>query len=225
MDNQPLRLPMSTENRRRAVYTALIEYLGEDNLWEAIAHWEDVYAKEASFSVQKYLSDILNTPTLRAQRIRILQAMVKALSQPPATLLPDPREQLLAFRSRRGRVASSAASSRDPNVAACAGLVMRILRGLADENRLRMRLYILEQVERSGMPLATRHAIQSWLSEQTRLALTSAEHKDLQRLLNVVYVGLCEYIGPMAADVALNRALRELGSEEPHLAEAARALL
>ncbi|MFZ5755392.1 MAG: hypothetical protein ACOY3X_00645 [Pseudomonadota bacterium] len=218
-------LPMSLENRRRAVYTALIEFLNEDALWEALTLWEDNYSADAAFSVQKFLSEILDTPALRAQRVRILQTMVKMLSAPPASLLPDPREQLLVHRMRRGKAASSAANSRDPVVGACASLLHRILRGLDTDTRLKMRLFLLERLERSGIPLATRTAVQAWLSEQTRLTLGGAGPGEMQRLLNLAYMGLCEYIGPVAADAALSRALKQLGEEEPHLLEHARGLL
>lgn len=220
-----LPLPMSVENRRRAVYTALIEFLSEDTLWEALALWEDNYANEPAFSVQKFLSEILDTPALRTQRVRILQTMVKMLAAPPATLLQDPREQLLVHRMRRGKSSSSAANSRDPVVGACASLLSRILRGLDTDNRLRMRLFLLDRLERSGLPLATRSAVAAWLSDQTRMTLTSANPADLQRLLNLAYTGLCEYIGPVQADAALARALKQLGEEEPHLLEHARGLL
>ena len=101
--NNVLTLPMSIENRRRAVYTALIEHLSGDALWEALVLWEDVYAADAAFSVQKFLSDVLVTPELRARRVTILQGMVRALGQAPSALLPDPREQLMAYRLRQGR--------------------------------------------------------------------------------------------------------------------------
>lgn len=223
--NNVLTLPMSIENRRRAVYTALIEHLSGDALWEALVLWEDVYAADAAFSVQKFLSDVLVTPELRARRVTILQGMVRALGQAPSALLPDPREQLMAYRLRQGKIPSAAANSRDPLVAACAGLVNRVLQGLDDNNRLRMRLWILDNLDRGGMPAGMRHAVRSWLSERGRLTLTSAEPAQLRQLVSLAYIGLCEYIGPTAADAALNRAVKNLGDEEPHLRDSCRQLL
>jgi len=226
--NQVLRISMasdkSLENRRRAIYTALIQHLSEDELWESIAIWEDVYAGEAHFSAQKFLSDILATPELRSKRVRILQSLIRAQSAPPSSLLPDPREQLLVFRMRRGK-ASAVTSSRNPAVVACSSLLSRILRNLDDNNRLRMRLFLLDQLEKSGISAPTRAAIRVWLSEQTRLLLASAEAGDLRRLINIAYVGLCEYIGPVAADAALNRAFTQIGDEEPALLPHVRGLL
>lgn len=223
--NQVLRMTPSVENRRRAVYTALLEHLSGDELWESLVHWEDVHAGDPAFSGHRFLSDILVTPEMRARRSRILQSLVKAMSAPPHTLLPDPREQLLAYRLRRGKTATTAAISRDPGVSACASLVSRLLRQVDGDTRLRMRLFILEQVDRSRMPAATRDAIRNWMNEQTRLVLESADRQDLQRLLNLTYVGLCEFIGPVKADAALNQAVRTLADEEPDLLPHARGLL
>lgn len=217
--------PMSLENRRRAVYTALIEHLDGDDLWEALVLWEDVHAGSAAFSTQKFLSDILTTPALRAQRVRILQSLVRTQSLPAASLLPDPREQLLAYRLRQGKVVSTAANSRDTTVAACAGLIARVLAGLDGNNRLRMRLWILDNIERTRLPATVRHAVRQWLSDQGRLTLMAAEPEHLRLLVNLAYIGLCEFIGPVAADAALNRAVQQLGQEEPHLADPCRALL
>lgn len=220
-----LQLPMSIENRRRAVYTALSTFLEGDRLWEAVTLWEDVYSASPAFSVQKFLGEVLDTPELKAQRVRMLQNMLKLLSAPPATLLPDPREQLLVWRSHRGRNVSAAARSSDPSVTACASLLLRILQGLNGDNRLRMRLFLLAQLERSNLPRETRNAIQSWLNEQNRVTLDQANDGDMQRLLNLAYIGLCEYIGPVAADAALSNAMQGIARDEPELLPHARALL
>jgi hypothetical protein len=223
--NKVLRMTPSFENRRRAIYTALIEHLSGDELWDAIARWEDAYAHDPSFSGNRFLSDVLASPELRARRSRILQSLIKALSAPPHTLLPDPREQLQAYRMTRGRAVSTSAVSRDPLVAACASLLTRLLRNLDDDGRLRMRLFILENVERGAMPTATRDAIRHWMNEQTRLMLDRADRKDLQRLVNLAYIALCEYLGPVKADAALGNALRQLGEEEADLLPYTRELL
>lgn len=223
--SQVLRMTPSLENRRRAVYTALIEHLSGDELWESLVHWEDAHAGDATFSGHRFLSDILVTPEMRGKRSRILQSLVKAMSAPPHTLLPDPREQLLVYRMKRGKAASSAAVSRDPRVAACASLLSRLLRNMDNDTRLRMRLFILESVDRSKLPATTRDAVRSWMNDQTRLVLESADPRDLQRLVNLAYVGLCEYIGPVKADAALSAALRQLADEEPDLLAHTRDLL
>jgi hypothetical protein len=214
----------SLEYRRRAVYTALIQHLDGDELWEALALWEDNYAASANFSAQRFLSDVLNTPELRGKRVRVFQGLIRMLASPASDLLPDPREQLLVYRMRRGKT-SAVTSSRDPAVVACSSLLARILRGLDENNRLRMRLFILDQLEKSGIDVAMRAAVRTWLSDQTRLALDTATIGDLRRLINLAYIGLCEYVGPVAADAALNKAFRGISEEEAELLPQLRTLL
>jgi len=214
----------SVEFRRRAVYTALIQHLADDELWEALALWEDNYAAVENFTAQRFLSDILTSAELRGKRVRILQSLVRALSAPASTLLPDPKEQLLVFRMRRGKT-SRVTTSRDPLVVACSSLLSRILRGLDDNNRLRMRLFILDQLEKTRIDMTLRAAVRTWLSEQTRLQLDNAAVSDLRKLINLAYIGLCEYIGPVSADAALNRAYQALAEEEPELLPNLRQLL
>ena len=138
----------SVEFRRRAVYTALIQHLSDDTLWEALALWEDNYSTDANFSTQRFLSDILGTPALRTKRVRLLQSLVRALSSPASALLPDPREPLLVYRLRHGKT-SAVTTSRDPLVVACSTLLARLLQALDENNRLRMRLFMRDQLERS----------------------------------------------------------------------------
>jgi hypothetical protein len=214
----------TVEFRRRAIYTALIQFLADDDLWEALALWEDNYAAVANFTAQRFLSDILTTAELKAKRVRILQSLVRSLSAPAHTLLPDPKEQLLVYRMRRGKT-SAVTSSRDPLVVACSSLLSRILKGLDDNNRLRMRLFILDQLEKSRIDVVMRSAVRTWLSEQTRLQLDNAALSDLRKLINLAYIGLCEYIGPVAADAALNRAYQAIADEEPDLLGNLRQLL
>ena len=73
--------------------------------------------------------------------------------------------------------------------------------------------------------MATRTAVRVWLSEQGRLALDKADPADLRKLVNITYVGLCEYVGPVAADAALERAVRAVNAEEPALTPTLRQLL
>jgi hypothetical protein len=214
----------SIEFRRRAVYTALIQHLSDDELWDALALWEDNYAAVENFTAQRFLSEILTTTELRGKRVRILQSLVRALSAPASTLLPDPKEQLLVFRMRRGKT-SRVTTSRNPLVRSCSSLLSNILRNLDDNNRLRMRLFILDQLEKSRIDMAMRVAVRSWLSEQTRLQLDNATVTDLRKLINLAYIGLCEYIGPVAADTALNRACQVVAEEEPELLGDLRQLL
>ena len=232
--------------RRRALYTALHAYLDEQALWEALLHWEACYAAQAAFPVQRFLSDILTTPDLRAQRPQILRSVVQALAWPEARLLPDPGERLWAYRLARHAphastptppsvspsvpVAVSMTGARDdapgdPLIDAATDFVGRLLDAVDAREQSALRVQVSMALEESRLSLAKRRALQTWLQQRNPQVLNGMGAAELRHLVSAVYVGLCEQIGPVAADATLDRALRALAVDAPHLLGVCRGLL
>ena len=228
--------------RRRALYTALHAYLDENALWEALLHWEACYAAQAAFPVQRFLSDILTTPELRSQRPQILRSVVQALAWPEARLLPDPGERLWAYRighrathaptptSTPAAVAAPVTGARsdargDPLIDAATGFVGRLLDAVDAREQSALRVQVSMALEENRLPLATRRVLQTWLQQRNAQVLSGMGVAELRHLVSAVYVGLCEQMGPVAADAALDRALRALATDAPHLLGVYRSLL
>ena len=238
--------------RRRALYTALHAYLDEQALWEALLHWEACYAAQAAFPVQRFLSDILTTPDLRSQRPQILRSVVQALAWPEARLLPDPGERLWAYQIGRhatpaltptptptptpmpvstpaavaAPVTGAPSDARgDPLIDAATGFVGRLLDAVDAREQSALRVQVSMALEESRLSLATRRALQTWLQQRNPQVLNGMGASELRHLVSAVYVGLCEQLGPVAADATLDRALRALAVDAPHLLGVCRGLL
>jgi len=228
--------------RRRALYTALHAYLDENALWEALLHWEACYAAQAAFPVQRFLSDILTTPELRSQRPQILRSVVQALAWPEARLLPDPGERLWAYRighrathaptptSTPAAVAAPVTGARsdargDPLIDAATSFVGRLLDAVDAREQSALRVQVSMALEESRLSLATRRALQTWLQQRNPQVLNGMGAAELRHLVSAVYVGLCEQLGPVTADATLDRALRALAADAPHLLGVCRSLL
>ncbi|MCY1544409.1 hypothetical protein D9M68_802920 [compost metagenome] len=77
----------------------------------------------------------------------------------------------------------------------------------------------------SGMQLGgeLRLRLRDWLEKGGSHGLAGLDLEHLRVLLNLLYIGLCEYLGPVAADQALSKAVQQV--ESLHLALSPRQLL
>ncbi|WP_225579181.1 hypothetical protein [Pseudomonas sp. PDM14] len=77
----------------------------------------------------------------------------------------------------------------------------------------------------NGMQVDTelRLRLRGWLEQGGTLGLTALGLEQLRMLLNLLYIGLCEYLGPVTADQVLTRAVQK--TERLALAMAPQKLL
>ena len=65
--------------------------------------------------------------------------------------------------------------------------------------------------------------VRAWLEKGAELDVANLGLEQLRQLLNLLYIGLCEYLGPVVADQRLSMAVQQV--EALHLAFAPRKLL
>ena len=84
---------------------------------------------------------------------------------------------------------------------------------------------VSKALEESRLSMATLRALQTWLQQRNPQVLNGMGAAELRHLVSAVYVGLCEQLGPVTADATLDRALRALAADAPHLLGVCRSLL
>jgi hypothetical protein len=69
----------------------------------------------------------------------------------------------------------------------------------------------------SGMQVdeARRLALRAWLLQGSEQGLIGLAPEQLSKLLNLLYIGLCEFLGPVAADRLLSQCVEQVESLHP----------
>lgn len=218
----PETTPMTLAHKRQAISGALMPYLSEENLESALALWESKYASQPTFALQRFLSEFCTTATLSAQRSQILQSLIKALSGADG--------KPLARAGNRAGLAQPVppvgAHQADPSVTVFARLVENLLGLLAGDLGIKTRLYLLENLATLKLPIMVQRDLRAWLSQQYVIpATTRIEEDALRQMVNLAYVALCEYLGPVKTDSLLHEAIQITERETRDAGFAVRKLL
>lgn len=200
---------MSLTTRRRAIYTGLVGHFSEDEVLPLLSLWEAKYADKPPFALNEFLAEVVQRTERKLERARLYRELVGALTGPVHDLLPDPSPRLQAWRQGAG-IGAEEVSGEDALARQTFEVFSRELFGLLDADMVpRLRRYAAGNL--SGMQVDTelRLRLRGWLEQGGSLGLTSLNLEQLRMLLNLLYIGLCEYLGPVTADQVLTRAVQK----------------
>jgi hypothetical protein len=200
---------MSLTTRRRAIYTGLAGHFGEDEILPLLSLWEAKYADKPPFALNEFLGEVAQRSGRKLERARLYRELVGALTGPASNLLPDPTPRVHAWRQGEGLEAEEV-SGPDALARQTFEALSQALFGLLDPDMVpRLRRFAAGNL--NGMQLETelRLRLRGWLEQGGSLGLTSLSLEHLRVLLNLLYIGLCEYLGPVTADQVLTRAVQK----------------
>lgn len=200
---------MSLTTRRRAIYTGLVGHFPEEEVLPLLSLWEAKYADKPPFALNEFLAEVVQRTGRKLERARLYRELVGALTGPPSNLLPDPAPRLQAWRQGEGVVAEEV-SGPDALARQTFELLSRELFGLLDADMVpRLRRFAAGNL--TGMQVETelRLRLRGWLEQGGSLGLTALNLEQLRMLLNLLYIGLCEFLGPVTADQVLTRAVQK----------------
>jgi hypothetical protein len=215
---------MNLTTRRRAIYTGLAGHFAEDELLAALTLWEGKYANKPSFALNEFLGEVASTTERKLERAKLYRELVGALTGPLSALLPDPEPLLLNWRQRTGVVAPLPAIAQDSQARHTFEALSRVLfNDLEAELLPRFRRFAAGNLGGLQVDNEQRIRVRAWLEQGTEFQLAGLGLEPLRQLLNLLYIGLCEYLGPVVADQRLSRAVYQV--ETQHLAFSPRKLL
>lgn len=200
---------MSLTTRRRAIYTGLAGHFSEEEALPLLSLWEAKYADKPPFALNEFLAEVVQRTERKFERARLYRELVGALTGPTANLLPDPAPRLQAWRQGAG-VAAEEVSGPDALARQTFEVLSRELFGLLDADMVpRLRRFAAGNL--TGMQVETelRLRLRGWLEQGGSLGLTALNLEQLRMLLNLLYIGLCEFLGPVTADQVLTRAVQK----------------
>jgi cysteinyl-tRNA synthetase len=200
--------------KRQAIKDALTPFIQGRQLANALNLWDEKYSHQNHFALQHYLRELCYDVEVAHLRSRMLQALVTAFSS-----LQDERQarQQQAQRVRK-TIVSNMSSGYINELTVFVLLVEKLIESLNDEMSTRTRLYVLENLTKVKLTSQERLILQQWLNRITPLRHDlKLNHTVMQHVINLAYVAICEYQGPIKADQTLQASVSQIKTEFPDI--------
>lgn len=201
---------MSLATRRRAIYTGLVKHLPETELMPILSYWEANYAEKPPFALNEFLGEVVKRCSHKLERANLYRELIAIMNGPATALLPDPLLQLEAWRRGAGagteEVSGPDAQARQTFSALSEALFAALT--VTQLNALRRQLG--SRLGELGGPIELRLRVRTWLEQGSGLERINLQLEQWRNLLNMLYEGLCEQLGPVAADQLLSRAVQQV---------------
>lgn len=200
---------MTPAQKRKAVETALMPFIHGQTLAQALILWDEKYAHKPNFALQHFLRELCSDIELAHMRSRMLQALVTTFSS-----LQDQRQEKSPAKTNH---TSQAAAHHSPEQQMFMALVEQLINSAKSDRAIPVRLYVLEHIEKLPTAPNNRRALQTWLNQIAPLTDITLNLALMQQVINLAYVGLCEYLGPITADQLLQESVSAVQQSFPQL--------
>jgi len=214
---------MSLITRRRAVYTALATYFSGEELTSFLALWERDYAAQSSLALNEFICEVVNRTELKIQETVLYRELIRVISGSRSALLPDPGEPLESAKKVIARVASKQLGPDANARATFEALIENLFSGVPPNQVPAFRRFTSGNLRNMSIEGSLRLRLRGWLEQGGALPQIALELEHLRQLLSLIYIGLCEFLGPVLADQLLSNAVFKV--EELHLEVAPQRLL
>lgn len=201
--------------RRQAIINGLAPLLREDQTLVALEIFDRSFAHGPAFNLQKYVDQLCERLVPSFPRRDLHRALVASvflggsggegkLDMRPESDGPSPANRV--FEHLLGGFLSLVAGTR-PKVETA------------------VRTYLAEKLGALGLSVVAQKALSEWLSRRQANIGTPISRESMRNLLNLAYVLVCEYLGPVVADRLLSQAVAETEALPEAHAVAPRSLL
>ena len=199
---------MSLVTRRRAIYTGLAKYLPEAELMPILSFWEANYAEKPAFALNEFLGEVAKRCSSQLERASLYRELIAIMHGPASNLLPEPLQQLETWRQGAGATAVEVSGVDVQARQTFEALSSRLFAALPDNRLPIFQRQLGSRLGELGGTSETRLRIRAWLEQGGSLARVGLELQQYRGLLNLIYTGLCEELGPVQADQLLSQAVR-----------------
>lgn len=200
--------------RRRAIYTGLKPYLNTNELASALSMWETEFSSKPAYALASFVTRCCTRDELRRIRTQILSALITALESPESLLLSDPGSQV-------GKLTMSNENSHDVVLDAKNSIFIALSNQLwttVDETTEKSIIdFILRNLANLKLKAEHASALKDWLINRKIAFPCNFELSTLQKLINLNYIALCEYYGPIKADRLLSQATQAVEEKAAQL--------
>lgn len=200
---------MSLVTRRRAIFTALSKYLPEAELMPILSFWEANYAEKPPFALNEFLGEVAKRCSNQLERASLYRELIAIMHGPVINLLPDPLPQLEAWREGAGATAEEVSGIDVQARQTFEALTARLFAALPENRLPGFRRQLGGRLREIAGTSETRLRIRAWLDQGGSLGRVGLDLQQFRGLLNLIYTGLCEELGPVQADQLLSQAVRQ----------------
>jgi hypothetical protein len=200
---------MDLVQRRRAVYTGLRPFFNDLELSHALITWERDFSQKPTFALNVFIARCCTTPELKEKRGEILRAVIYAMDLPLSQLLPDPQKQMRS----EAELKADAQYELDNITASFVALLTAMLGKYDFSTQSGIRNFVVENLNKAKLEERSAQRMREWLSGQSTYLAADYNIDVLQKLVNLAYVAMCEYAGPVKADQLLAQALKDAEPE------------
>ncbi len=206
---------MKSIQKRRAIEEALTPFIQGKTLAHALFLWDEKYALQRNFALQHFLRELCDSTALAPLRSRMLQALIQALSKLQDEMISEAQQNTAA--KRKSWALKQKNTSNNPELMMFMNFVDGLIEYSGGDLAMRIRLFVLDNLESTSIPTQLRWDIHAWLSQMTPLSDTYLDIKSMQQVINLAYVALCEYLGPIKADGILQHTVTRVQKAYPDL--------
>ncbi|MGK0249916.1 MAG: hypothetical protein ACI910_002680 [Oleispira sp.] len=216
---------MKLEYKRRAIYTVLSEVISEQELIDVMWHWQNMYSEKSQFELNHFLSDCKNIPEIAHNRSWLYRKIIVLLVSEKKELLEDPWPLMLAYK-QEGDEFNNITSVATENWSDIFTTVMHeLFSRLRLDTQRSVARYVIQHLSKLELPQSLAYSFNVWTDKKKVIDTHEANRAQLKTLLNLAYIAICEFIGPIQADQFLSNAIKKAHLIHCHSELDARLLL
>jgi hypothetical protein len=210
--------------RRRAINKALAGFLPQDKLLDALWLWEMKFSDRSAFEISDYLHAVCGTPELKNRQSEIRRNLIRYMSQQMNELGPDPwplmRDYALTASSGETQTTPEQIDRETPLIDILASnpslgvmlfVISHWLDAMLNSNpayAARIRSFMAHNLPKARLGRGAME-LRNWMVNESELPNIRMSPDDMRRVVNMLYIGACEYFGPEEADSMLHYAIHE----------------
>jgi hypothetical protein len=201
---------MRLEYKRRAIYTVLSEVISEQDLLDVMWHWQNIYSQKSKFELNHFLSDCKSTPEIASSRSGLYRKMIALLVSEQKDLLEDPWPLMLAYKKNKDNLDNITSVAIESWSEIFTKVMHELFSRMSLDTQRSVSSYVIQHLSTLGLPQSLVYSFQLWTHKKGIIDTHQADRAQLKKLLNLTYIAICEFIGPIQADQFLSNAIKEV---------------
>jgi hypothetical protein len=198
---------MILEYKRRAIYTVLSEVVSEKKLLDVMWHWQNTYSDKSQFELNKFLSDCNSIPEIANRRSELYRKIIVLLVTKNMELKNDPWPLMLDYHKDKINNISSVASDNWSEIFTM--VMTELFSRLNLDTQRSVSHYVIQNLVKLKLPNSLVYSFHTWTDQRNNINAQEADRTQLKKLLNLIYIAICELIGPVKADQFLSDSIKK----------------
>lgn len=194
-------------------------------LEKAMNHWSKNY-QTRPYALQHFLQDVCDTDELRRQHKMLLLTIMRELTQAKQHIQEEVESESSSSPTKRGffrrgkrnkaKTADYAIFSVDasvPIVTAFTTLIPALLQGAEGKNSEQLKNYVCNHLFSFKLDSRTDNSLYLWFKKGEQQDELRLSEQQMREIVNLIYVGCCEYYGPVNADRWMAHCIKQVQAQ------------